>query len=64
MKFFNRKIEDKKLGDKFIRKFPFVIVAKDLKRGRILLIFKSKNGYVLEVGTDQEQPQVVNKDKK
>ena len=64
MKFFNRKIEDKKLGDKFIRKFPFVIVAKDLERGKIVLIFKSKRGYVLEVGTDQEQPQVVNKDKK
>jgi len=53
-----------KLGQKFMRKFPSAIIAKDKNTGLLVLLFKSVSGAVLQVGTDQKEPQELNSKKK
>ena len=53
------KQKDIKLGQKFMRKFPNAIIAKDKNTGLLVLLFKSVSGAVLQVGTDQREPQIL-----
>jgi len=47
-----------------MRKFPSAIIARDKNTGLLVLLFKSVSGAVLQVGTDQKEPQELNSKKK
>lgn len=55
------KEKDLSLGQKFLRHFQRIVIGKDKETGKLVLLFRSKNDAILEVGTDQIEPQVLEK---